>query len=161
MARRRVGSRSSFPRSSMDLYYRGFLNRFALRISARGWGGGVPSTPGVSRLGWPMGRQIGMNIYLVSPTRAIEVYGRKGSTPRSRFAAIRFVHLACGNLDFSLQDHRSNALIKGIRNANAPREIGRLIRISPVVCVRSSSLNPKRAVQGRNPCILKYTLHVS
>ena len=42
-----------------------------------------------------------------------EILGRKSSTLEGRFAAIRFMHLVNGNLDFTLQAHRSKALING------------------------------------------------
>ena len=42
------------------------------------------------------------------------VLGKKASALKGHPAAIRFTHLANGDLDFSLQSHRANAMIKGL-----------------------------------------------
>ena len=44
-----------------------------------------------------------------------KVLGRKASTLKGRFADIRFMHLANGNLDFTVQAYRAKALIKGLK----------------------------------------------
>ena len=45
----------------------------------------------------------------------IKVTGRRSSTLKTRFAAIRFTHLVNGNLDFPLQAHRAKAVMKGLK----------------------------------------------
>lgn len=45
----------------------------------------------------------------------IEVLGRQESTSEVRFASIRLMHLANGNVDFSSQAHRAKAMITGIK----------------------------------------------
>ena len=53
--------------------------------------------------------------------RTIEIIGRKSSTLKSRFAAVRFMRFVNGNVDFSTQAHRTKALIKGLKKREGVR----------------------------------------
>ena len=45
----------------------------------------------------------------------IKVISRRSSTLKTRFSAIRFMHLVNGNVDFPIQSHRAKAMMKGLK----------------------------------------------
>ena len=44
-----------------------------------------------------------------------KILGKRSSTLKTRFAAIRFMRLINGNVDFTLQAHRAKAMMKGLK----------------------------------------------
>ena len=50
--------------------------------------------------------------FLIWPSK---VLGRRSSTLKTRFSAIRFMRLINGNVDFPLQAHRAKAMMKGLK----------------------------------------------
>ena len=46
-----------------------------------------------------------------------KVLGKRSSTLKTRFSAIRFMHLVNGNVDFPLQAHRAKAMMKGLKKS--------------------------------------------
>ena len=79
-----------------------------------GTGGGFFFVRGISI--WLAPRVPGWDEPVLDFSRwASKILGLRSSTLKTRFAAIRLMHLISGNVDFSIQAHRAKAMTKGLK----------------------------------------------
>ena len=91
-----------------------------------------------------------------------KVLGRKSSTLKGRFAAIRFVRLVSGDVDFTVEAHRGNATIKGLKEREkAFEENSLLTRIFPDGRAKNLYVSQHLAAHVWNPRITSCTELVS